>query len=168
MTELDQVWTQVLSEAEAKAVGSGRKDIAAYLRLKAANDVVRTAGVGWLVDTVIELAGQAAAMHKTVVIERDDPHNFSHGHSNMVGTLIAVRYGVRCLTLEAGWTRSPRDGIMRNGSLAVARIAHFGLPKHRAELRLIHSETLPNWIDKNETVIDSRALQNQIDILLEN
>lgn len=168
MTELDQIWSQMLSEAAAIATSSGRRDVADYLRLKAANDAVRTAGVGWLIDSIIEIAGHAAAKHKTVVIEREDPHNFSHGHSNMVGTLVAVRYGVRCLNIETGWTRSPRDGIMRNGALAIAKITHFGLSKHRVDLRLVHGETLPNWIDKNDAVIDTGSLQNHIDILLEN
>ena len=167
MTELDQVWSQMLSEAAAKAVATGQSDIANYLRLKAANDTVRAAGVGWLIDSIIEIAGQATAKHKTLVIEREDPHNFAHGHSNMVGTLVAVRYGVRCLNVEAGWTRSPRDGIMRDRALAFANITHFGLPKQRAELRLIHGETLPNWIDKSEAVIDTSSLRRHLDILLD-
>lgn len=166
MTELDQVWSQMLGEAATKAIASGQRDIADYLRLKAANDVVRTVGVGWLIDTVIEIAGNAMRDHNTITIEREDPHNFAHGNSNMVGTLLTVRYGVRCLTVEAGWTRTPSDGIMLGRALAIANIAHFGLPKHRAELRLAHGETLPNWVDKNDAVIDSGTLQSHIEILV--
>lgn len=166
MTELDQVWSQMLGEAATKALASGQHDIADYLRLKAANDAVRAAGVGWLIDTVVEIAGNAIRDHKTITIQREGPHNFAHHNSNMVGTLLTVRYGVRCLTVEAGWTRTPGDGIMRNGALAFAKIAHFGLPKYRAELRLVHGETLPNWIDKNDAVIDSGTLQNHIEILV--
>ena len=167
MTELDQVWSQMLSEAAAKAVASGEYDIANYLRLKAANDAVRTAGVGWLIDTVVEIAGQAVRDHSTISIERMEPHNFAHGHSNMAGTLLEIRYGVRCLTVEAGWARTPRDGIMRNGALAIARITHFGLPKMGAEFRLIHGETLPNWVSKTNGVIDSTELQRHFDIFLD-
>jgi len=167
MTELDQVWSQMLSEAASKAIASGQRDIADYLRLKAANDAVRTGGVGWLIDTVVEIAGQAAREHNTITIEREDPYNFAHGNSNMVGTLLEIRYGVRCLTVEAGWTRTPSDGIMRNGALAFARLTHFGLPKMGSELRLIHSETLPNWIDKGESIIDTHALRRHLDILLD-
>ena len=167
MTELDQVWSQMLGEAAAKAIASGQRDIADYLRLKAANDAVRTAGVSWLIDTVVEMAGHVARDHNTISIEREDPHNFAHGNSNMVGTILTVRYGVRCLTVEAGWTRTPSDGIMRNGALAFARLTHFGLPKLSAELRLIHGEALPKWIDKSEAVIDVDALKRHLNILFD-
>jgi hypothetical protein len=166
MTELDQVWSQMLGKAAAKAVATGQRDLADYLRLKTANDAVRTAGVGWLIDTVIEIAGQTATKHKSIVIEREDPHNFAHGHSNMVGTLLVVSYGVRCLNVEAGWTRSPRDGIMKKGALAFARITHFGLPKFGAELRLVHSETLPCWLNGSGEAIDSSELRRHLDLLL--
>ncbi|MBK8465474.1 MAG: hypothetical protein IPL32_06550 [Chloracidobacterium sp.] len=167
MTELDQVWSQMLGDAAAKAFASGQRDIADYLRLKAANDAVRSAGVGWLTDTVVEIAGQELREHKTLAIEREEPHDFAHGNSNMIGTLLTIRYGVRCLTVEAGWTRTPRDGIMLNGALAYARFTHFGMPKMSAELRLVHGETLPNWIDNGEAVTDTHALKRHLDILLD-
>ncbi len=166
MNELDQVWSQMLNEAAAKAVTSGQRDIADYLRLKATNDAVRTAGVGWLIDTVIEISGQAVRKQATITIEREDPHNFAHGHSNMVGTLLIVSYGVRCLNIEAGWTRSPRDGIMKKGALAFARITHFGLPKLRDEFRLVHGETLPKWVSKADEIVDCSELQRHLDLLL--
>lgn len=157
----------MLGDAAAKAIASGERDIADYLRLKAANDAVRAAGVAWLIDTFVEIAGQATREHSLITIERFDPHNFSHGHSNMVGTLLDIRYGVRCLTVEAGWTRTPRDGIMRNGALAHAHIKHFGLPKMGAELRLVHCETLPNWLSKSGLVIDSGELRRHFEIFLD-
>jgi len=167
MTELDQVWSQMLGKAAANAVASGQHDIADYLRLKAANDTVRIAGVGWLIDTVVEIASEASAQHKLLLIEREDPHNFAHGNSNLVGTLVTVRYGVRCLMVEAGWTRTPNDGIMRNGALAFARLSHFGMPSLSSELRLVHGETLPNWIDKNGAITDCHALKLHLAILLD-
>lgn len=167
MTELDEVWSQMLSDAEAKADASGKRDVAEYFRLKAKNDAVRSAGVKWLIDSIVEIAGHAMREHNTIIIAREEPHNFGHGNSNMVGTLVTVRYGVRCLTVEAGWTRTPRDGIMRKGALAFARLSHFGLADMSVELRLIHSETLPNWIDKDGTVIDSCLLKRHLDILLD-
>jgi hypothetical protein len=167
MTELDQVWSQMLGEAAAKAVASGRRDIADYLRLKAANDAVRSAGVGWLIDTVVEIAGQAVRQHDAITIERVHSHNFPHGNSNMVGTLLAVRYGVRCLTVEAGWTRTPRDGVMRNGALAFARLTHFGLPKLGAEFRLVHGKSLPSWLDAKGEMLQSSELRRHMDLLLD-
>lgn len=168
MTELDHIWSQLLSEAAAKAVAAGESDIADYLRLKAANDAVRTTGVKWLIDTAIEIAGQALRQHKALTIESKDPHNFSHGHSNMVGTLLEIRYGVRCLTVEAGWTRTPRDGIMRDGSLALAQIKHFGLQKLNAEFRLVHGKKLPDWVSKTNGIIDIAELKRHVDLLLDN
>jgi hypothetical protein len=50
------------------------------------------------------------------------------------------------LTVEAGWTRTPADGFMRNGSLAHARIIHFGMSKANAEMILINTgENSPQW-----------------------
>ncbi len=167
MTELDHVWSQMLDKAAAKALDSGHRDIADYLRLKAANDEIRTIGVGWLLDTFVEIAGHAVRKHAAITIERHEPHNFAYGNSNMVGSLIHVRHGVRCLTIEAGWTRTPRDGIMRNGALAFARITHFGLPKLDADLRMVRGETLPEWLDETDTAVDSHELRRHFDVLLD-
>ena len=166
MTELDHVWSEMLSKAAAKAIDSGQRDIADYLRLKAANDEIRTIGVGWLLETIIQIAGQGVREHAVITIEREEPHNFALGSSNIVGSLIHVRHGVRSLTVEAGWTRSPRDGIMRGGALAFALITHFGLPKMGAELRLVHGETLPNWLDDTDNIIDSDELRRHFDVFL--
>ena len=166
MTELDHVWSEMLGKAAAKAIDSGRRDIAEYLRLKATNDAIRTIGVGWLLDTIVEIAGQAARKHAAITIEREEPHNFARGSSNMVGSLVHVRHGVRCLTVEAGWTRTPLDGVMRKGALAFARITHFGLPKSGAEFRLVHGETLPNWLDETDAIVDSGELRRHFDVFL--
>ena len=85
MTELDHIWSQMLDDAAFDANETGRKHIADYLRLKATNDAIRTIGVGWLFDTVIEIAGPAMSGHNPVTIEREDPHSFVRGSSNMVG-----------------------------------------------------------------------------------
>jgi len=167
MTELDSLWSEMLVEAAAKAIDSGQPDIADYLRLKAANDAIRSIAVGWLVDTLLEIAGKAVRDHAAMIIEREEPHNFAHGNSNLVGSLLRIRYGVRCLTVETGWTRTPRDGIMKNGALAMARITHFGLPEKGTELRLVHSETLPNWLDKTGNTVDSSELRRHMDTLLD-
>ncbi len=165
MTELDSIWSEMLGEAAAKASDSGHRDIADYLRLKAANDEIRSIGVGWLVDTIVEIAGHAVRDHAAIIIEREEPYNFAHGNSNMVGSLIRVSHGVRCLTLEAGWTRTPRDGIMRNSALAMARITHFGLPNKGSELRLVHDDKLPKWLDERDSRIESKDLSYHVDVL---
>jgi len=162
MTELDRVWSKMLEDALPNA----NADVAEYLRLKATNDAIRTAGVGWLFDTMIEIAGREMRARPHLKIELVEPHSFKHGNSNMVGRLASFRLGVRCLTVEAGWARTPGDGIMRNGSLAFARISHFGKPKHGLELRFVHSDELPNWLDSVGNAADSALFERHFYVLL--
>jgi len=166
MTELDQIWSKMLADASALADVADRRHVAEYLRLKATNDAIREGGVGWLFDTVIEIAGRAMRDRYGITIERVEPHNFPRGSANMVGSLIEVRQGVRCLTVEAGWVRTPRDGIMQKGALAYARITHFGLPREGAEIRLVHGESLPTWLGEDDAVIDSREIERHFNVFL--
>jgi hypothetical protein len=145
MNELDEFWSEKLSDAIQHARGSGRGELADYLELKAANDAVRQAGVEQFFDAVIELATSTDHASKTVTIERESPHNFLHRNANMVGELLRLRYGVRCMTVEAGWTRTPSDGFMRLGALAFARITHFGLPHENAEFVLTDNGDGQTW-----------------------
>ena len=167
MTELDQIWSQMLTEKAAEASRSGRHHVAEYLRLKATNDAIRVAGVGWLFDTVIEIAGGADCDHYSIAIERIDKHSFSRGSSNMVGSRLDLRQGVRCLSVEAGWARVPSDGIMLNGALAFARITHFGMPRAGAEIRLVHAQSLPNWLSDENEIINIREIARHFKIFLD-
>lgn len=146
MDELDQMWSQMLEEATAAARSSGRHDVADYLDLRVRNDVLRRAGVRWLFDGLIGVAGEAIRTFATVEIERLEPHNFPHRGANIAGSLLKFRHGVRCLTIEAGWTRTPADGFMRGGALAIAKITHFGMPKMNTELHLKHRDSGPGWV----------------------
>lgn len=167
MTELDQVWSQMLVDAGEKAGEQGRRHVVEYLRLRADNDAIRARGISWLIDTFIGVATDAQAYKLNLSIERVEPHTFSHGNSTMVGTLLNVRYGVRCLSVEAGWTRIPSHGIMRKGSLAIANIAHFGMPKFGANIRLVHhDDELPRWIGDSQQAIDMAEIQQHLDVLL--
>jgi hypothetical protein len=145
MTELDQVWSEMLGDAYQSAAASGRHALAEYLRLKATNNAIRSAGVKWLFDAFIEIAGRAVRHNAGLTIEREEPHRFADGNSTMVGSRLLIRHGVRCLNIEAGWTRAPRDGVMRGGALALARVSHFGMPPHTEDLRLLHGDSLPVW-----------------------
>ena len=145
MDELDQMWSQMLEEATAAARSSGRHDVADYLDLKARNDVLRRAGVRWLFDGLIGIAGEVTRTFAAIEVERQDPHNFDYRGANIAGSLLKFRHGVRCLTLEAGWTRTPADGFMRGGALAIAKITHFGIPKMNAELHLKPGPLQPGW-----------------------
>ncbi len=140
----------MLANAAERALDSGRREIAEYLRLKAANDAIRAESVKWLFDSLDEIVDAADTVGRGLILERDHPHSFSRGNSNMVGSLVRVRRGVRCLTLEAGWTRTPADGIMLHGALAAARITHFGLRKADADLSLAYAGPLPLWHFEDE------------------
>jgi hypothetical protein len=171
VNELDEIWSQMLAESGANARAAGRHALADYIALKASNDQIRERGVRWLLDSLIELAAIANRENIPVTIEREDPHNFSHRGANMVGSLLRLRYGVRCLTLEAGWTRTPRDGFMRGQALAAARITHFGLKGAGAELSLRHTEQLPNWfvLTKDEEIapLEKEELIRHFSILID-
>src|SRR5258706_11949792 len=166
MTELDQLWSRMLDETAARALDTDRQRVAEYLHVRPTNGAMRGMGVGWLFDTVIEIAGRAMRVRHGITIEREEPHNFARGSSNMVGSLLEVRQGVRCLTVEAGWARTPRDGIMQEGALAFGRITHFGLPGETAEIRLVNAETLPSWLAENSTIIDSTELRRHFHLFL--
>ncbi len=170
MNELNEVWAQKLNEAIYKARSDGRGDVAEYLELKITNDALRSTGVKWLFDALLEIASFANRNSSSITIENENSHRFAFGNANLVGSLLRLRQGVRCLTLEAGWTRTPNDGFMRGGALACAKLTHFGIGKHNAELLLIHSDSLLNWIsiDKNgvKNVFDSTHLNEHFRIFL--
>jgi len=167
MLELDQVWSKMIDEAAVDASKSGRHAVVDYLRLRATNDAIRKAGVDWLFNTVVEIAARASRDRPRITINRDEPHNFDRGNSNMVGSRLEIRHGVRCLTAEAGWVRTPSDGIMKNGALAFARITHFGMPKSAAEYRLVRAESLPHWLDEADLIVDSREILRHFGIFLD-
>lgn len=170
MNELDEMWAKMLSQALENAQVSGRHDVAEYLNLKAANDAIRQTGVRWLFDTLIEIAGDANRTNLSVSIERDDTHNFSYRGANLVGSLLRFRHGVRCMTVEVGWTRTPADGFMRGGALAFARITHMGMPKANADLSLIKSEESPVWQlmleEKDMNIFRSESLRGHFRIFI--
>lgn len=152
MDELDEMWPELLANAIAKANDSGRGDVADFLALRASNDLIRNTAVKWLLDSMIEVASRAQAEFPNLKIEREHPYSFRHRGADLTGSLLELRLGVRCLTIEAGWTRLPKDGFMRGGALAFARIAHFGMPKAGACLSLLKTESGAAWtIDEDDT-----------------
>lgn len=136
----------MLEEALLNAKASGQDEVAQYLRLKAANDSLRSTGCRWLFESFIELSDEANRRGIKLDVENENPHRFNVGHSTMVGSLLRFNYGLRNLTVEAGWTRTPQDGFIRGGGLACARISHFGMSRSNAELLLVnHQQTAPQW-----------------------
>ena len=163
MNELEDVWASMLRQGAEKAEIHGRSDVAEYLRLRLTNDAIRSAGVKWLFDVAMEAAFRVPA----ITVEREEPHTFARGSSNMVGARLDIKLGVRCMSVEAGWARRPGDGIMTGGALAAAAIKHFGMPRETVEMRLIHADGLPLWFNDENAAVSMADIERHIRILCE-
>ena len=162
MTELDEAWEIALAQATQRAQGAGRADIARYLDLRRRNDLLRRAATEWLMDVVFSLAADANRSGATIQIERNETHRFKRGAATMVGAQLTLRRGVRALTVESGWPRVPRDGIVRGNALACANIKHLGQTRHNDELILITSpKGAPQWFVLKD---DQRILLKESDL----
>ena len=169
MSELDEAWAAALSEAERRARLAGRKDVTEYLSLKNSNDLLRKAGVDWLVDIFTTLAGEANRAGGSIKISRQEDHRFAVGSSTMVGRLLTLTNGVRTLYVEAGWPRVPRDGVVRGAGLACAKIRHMGIPRAGDELLLTKTNTgAPSWKSSNKRfALHEADIRRHISILLD-
>ena len=169
MSEMDEMWSQMLTEARENARASARHAVADYLDLKTTNDLIRRTGVAWLFETIITMVASANRSNVAVSIERTEPHSFSYRGANIVGSAVSFRYGVRCLTVEAGWTRTPADGFMRGGGLAFARLRHFGITAKNAEIALTGTSGPPVWrVFKDDAMQDevhSDFFRSHVDLL---
>ena len=146
MSELDEAWAAALREAEQKARLAGRREVAEYLSLKNSNDLLRQAGIDWLLESFTTQAGQANRAGASIQIANLAGYRFKVANSTMVGKLLTLTSGVRTLYVEAGWPRVPRDGIVRGGGLACANIRHLGIKAASEELRLLKSNNgVPAW-----------------------
>lgn len=147
MSELDAEWVRRVEEAEARARSAGRGDVADYLLLRASNDAARSVGCAWLVETFQMIAGEANRAGASLTVSLEDAHRFRVGQSTMVGRRLTLRAGVRSVTVEAGWPRSPRDGVVRGNGLARARVSHFGDRGAGEELLLARCDDgTPCWL----------------------
>jgi hypothetical protein len=151
LSELDEDWTRALAEAERRAREAGRGDIVDYLALKASNDLARKTAVNWLLEVFTAKVADLNRCGSSIQIKRADNHNFRAGVNTMVGTLLTFKSGVRSLMVEAGWPRSPRDGIVKGGGLAQGQIRHFGRKALDHELLLVRSRSgAPEWVVINK------------------
>ncbi|MCA1592967.1 MAG: hypothetical protein LC754_10015 [Acidobacteria bacterium] len=152
MSEFDAEYERLVAEARGRT--RGRNDVLDYLDLRATNDALRTGGVEWLLQTFTALAGEANRAGACLTFTRADAHRFRVGNSTMVGEQLVLRVGVRSLTVEAGWPRTPRDGIVGGGGLACAQVSHFGNRAAGEEILLVASESgAARWLvlDKTST-----------------
>ena len=168
MSELDEAWAAALSEAERKARLAGRAEVAEYLKLKNSNDLLRKAGVDWLLTEFTVLAGEANRAGGSIQLSKQEGHRFPTGTSTMVGHLLTLTNGVRTLYVEAGWPRTPRDGVVRGGGLAAANIRHLGIRSANEELLLTKSKTgAPAWKSASHGAVLQADLRRHIYILLD-
>lgn len=153
MHELNEVWEQFIAEAAKNPQAIEQTGLADFIAVKTANDTLRETAVKWLLDTMRSAAEHANLKNANIKIESQDAHRFSMEKMHLAGALLRFRQGVRCLTVEAGWTRTPTDGFMRGNALAVARITHFGMAKSNAELHLVKFENRPQWFTINRNLM---------------
>jgi hypothetical protein len=171
MNELNEFWANSINEAVNQARAEGRNDVADYLSLKATNDEIRAASCRWLFESLLEIAHETMRKGLNLQIENENPYRFEMNKATMVGSLLEFKFGIRRLTAEAGWTRTPQDGFMRGGALAFARLVHFGQAKYNAELLLVrNNDFAPQWfaVDRagSRTSFDSNNLREHFRIFL--
>ncbi|HWS54998.1 MAG TPA: hypothetical protein VN228_12755 [Pyrinomonadaceae bacterium] len=162
MGGLDEEYERQMGDARERARAQGRGDVLDYLDLRAANDRLRAAGVEWLVETFTALAGEANRAGAGLSLSRTEAHRFRVGNSTMVGTRLVLARGVRALTVEAGWPRAPRDGVVRGGGLASALVGHFGLRDAGDELLLVPEGDSPRWLVLEKTGARSALLEERL------
>jgi hypothetical protein len=168
MSELDEAWAAALSEAEKRARLAGRNQIAEYLSLKNSNDLLRKAGIDWLFAEFTTLAADANRAGASIQISNQEGHRFRTGTSTMVGHLLTLTNGIRTLYIEAGWPRTPRDGIVRGGGLAAANIRHLGIRAANEELLLGKSSSgAPTWKSDKHKLLHASHLRRHLTILLD-
>ena len=170
MNDLDEAWELALAEASRRANSAGRADIARYLALRRENDFLRSIAIEWLNGAFTSLAADANRHHAGIQIEQHQGHRFRRGPATMVGTQLVFRKGVRALTIESGWPRMPRDGVVRGNALACANIKHLGRARQNDELILVRSRTdSPQWFvlkDDERTLLTDAILNRHFSLLL--
>jgi hypothetical protein len=150
-SELEDAWSAALADAEERARVSGRKDIAEYLALRRSNDSLRRLGSEWLLQTFIGLAAEANRLGAGLQSSQEEGHKFRVGHATMVGSLLTLQKGVRALSVEVGWPRTPGDGIVRGNGLACGNINHLGIKSKSKSLLLVRSlDGAPRWFVSDE------------------
>jgi hypothetical protein len=172
MSELDEAWALALAEAERRARTSGRTDVAQYLALRNSNDLLRKTGIDWLTQTVLQLAGKANRAGASIQIANDEQHRFHAGNATMVGTRLTLTFGLRALSVEAGWPRTPKDGFIRGGGLACGKLIHRGIKSASEELQLVRSPAgIPRWLaitkEGKGIQMDELRLKTHLAILLD-
>jgi hypothetical protein len=163
VVEISEFWSEIVARHSGGPGDPNRRIVADFIALKATNDEIRGRAIEWLIASFTELAAHANRKNIPIEIERKEPHSFAAYGANMVGVKTSYRHGIRCLTVEAGWTRLPSDGFMRGGALAVAQIRHFGLRQHSLDLALLKTGDKHDWFEiDNENTARPIQIENLI------
>ena len=89
----------------------------------------------------------------------------------MVGSRLIFRRGVRALTIESGWPRAPKDGIIRGDALACANIKHLGRARMNDELVLVRNKAdSPQWFvlkDERRVTLNDSFLRRHFSFFTE-
>ncbi len=151
MSELDEAWALALAEAEAQARAAGRADIREYIALRSSNDRKRKFGSDWIIKAFTQAAAEANRAGASIQIFNTDGHRFKVGSATMVGRRLVLENGIRALSIEVGWPRSPADGFLRGGGLACANISHLGMKSSSEHYRLqVDRKDHPHWQSQPE------------------
>ncbi len=171
VSELDEAWALALAAAEMRARATGRTDISTYLALRTSNDLLRKTGRDWLQAMFTSIAAEANRAGASIQMSRDEGHRFRVGHATMVGGRLSLVNGVRNLSVEVGWPRTPSDGFIRGGGLAFADIKHLGLKSASEQFRLVVGPSgVPCWNAQSDSAephqIHESNIRHHIAILL--
>lgn len=165
-----EIWKKDLENALRRARNSGKSSIADYISLKASNDTIRAESVSWLLDTVLNIVFAFNRHGARIQLDKKENHGFEYAGATLTGPRLLLKQGIRCLTIEAGWTRVPGDGIMQNGALAFSSISHFGYPKENEILALHVFEGTPGWYviedDRRRTAFSAKSLERHFETFL--
>ncbi|HYH85008.1 MAG TPA: hypothetical protein VEX60_05955 [Pyrinomonadaceae bacterium] len=162
MNGFDEEYERKVAQARERASAQGRNDVVDYLTLRAANDSMRARGAEWLLGAFTSVAGEMNREGAALTLARTEAHRFRVGHSTMVGPRLTLSRGLRSLTVEAGWPRGPRDGIVRGGGLASALVGHFGNRKADEELLLLPFEDEPRWLILEKTGARTEFFEDRV------
>ena len=159
-----------LDTAIRSSKDSNRFELADYFDLKVTNDKVREEAKKWLFDSVNDIVHAFNGHGAKILTEHLYKKQIKYFYSSLTGERLELRQGLRCMTLEVGWTRSIDDGVMRAGSLAFGRISHFGFRKEMEEIELHRFEGNPQWFaigeDMMRTPFSVASLKKHFKVLM--
>jgi hypothetical protein len=145
VNDFDEIRKELITEAAITPNALAGEELFDFIAVRTANDKIRRNAINQLFSTMQEIAKHANRKNANIIIQSTEPHHFSIGQMNLSGAMMRFRRGIRCMTVEAGWTRTPKDGFMRGNALAIAKISHFGMTHENVELHLIKFENRPHW-----------------------